>query len=93
MIQLLRSIDAQRAAALLEEAHALIGPGTRWGDESNFLTAVNSMPEELRKRVGDLERDLYSDLDDLHRLVFDYLSKHREEIDAPPDFWTESVKQ
>jgi hypothetical protein len=93
MIQLLRSIDADRAAAMLEEATALIGPGTRWGDEDDSAAAVKSMPEEIRRRVHDLEHAFYDELDSLHLLVFSYLSQHRDQIDAPPDFWTEATSQ
>ncbi len=89
MIQLLRLIEADRAAAILEEAIALVGPGTRWGDERSYRAAVETMSGEMWKKVRDVESALYSELDDLHRLVFSYLSKHRDKIDAPPDFWTE----
>jgi len=92
MIQLLRSIDADRAAAMLQEATALIGPGTRWGDEHSCAAALDSMPEEIRKSVRELECAFYNELDNLHLLVFGYLSKHRDEIDAPSDFWTEPNK-
>jgi len=91
MIELLRSIDAHRAAAILEEATALIGPGTRWADERGCAAAFESMPEELRKSVADLERAFYNELDNLHLLVFSYLSRYRHEIDAPADFWTEPI--
>jgi Domain of unknown function (DUF4375) len=92
MIRLLRSIDAHRAAAILEEATALIGPGTRWGDEKNYAAAINSMPQEIREKVHHLERTFYDELDDLHLLVFSYLSKHRDQIDVPSDFWAEPNK-
>jgi hypothetical protein len=93
MIQLLRSIEAHRAAATLEEAIALIGPGTRWGDECNSAAAIRSMPEEIRKGVSDLERAFYNELDNLHLFVFSYLSEHRDEIDAPSVFWTEPINK
>ncbi len=51
------------------------------------------MPEQIRKSVKDLERTLYNELDNLHRLVFIYLSKHRDEIDAASDLWTEPVNR
>jgi hypothetical protein len=93
MIRLLRSIEAHRAAAILKEASALIGPGTRWGDERSCVAAFKSMPEELRKSIRDLERAFYNELDNLHLLVLSYLSKHRDQIDAPSDFWTEATNK
>ena len=92
MIGVLRAIDAPRAAAILESAIAVAGPGTRWGDEPNYFTAVQSMPDDDKKRLKEFERSLYDELDNLHRQVFGYLSKHRDQIvDAPDDFWTESA--
>src|SRR5437870_1837428 len=91
MVAVLRSIDAHGAAAILESAIALAGPGTRWGDEPNFLTAINSMPDDVKEQLTRLERNFYNELDHLHRQVFRYVSKHRDQIDAPADFWTESA--
>jgi Domain of unknown function (DUF4375) len=93
MVGLLRTVGADRSATILEEAIALIGPGTPWAEETNCMTAVNSMPEEISKAVNDLEHALYNDLDHLHLLVFSYLSKHRDEIEAPSDFWTEPTNK
>ena len=92
MIDVLRSIDAQRAALILEDAVALAGPGTPWGDELNFVKARKSMPENVWSRLTELERDFYEGLDHLHGQVLQYLSKHRDAIDIPKDFWTESSK-
>ncbi len=72
---------------------ALAGPGTRWGAECNYLAALKLTPEEVRESVKDLERDLYNELDSLHHIVFRYLSKHRDQIDTPSDFWTELTIQ
>jgi hypothetical protein len=88
MVGVLRSIEAPRVVAILESAIALAGPGTRCGDEPDYFTADNSMPEDVKKRVHELERQLYDELDDLHLKVFRFLSKHRDQIDAPADFWT-----
>ncbi len=89
MAGILRSIGAHRAADILEAALVVAGPGTRWGDEPNFLTAINSMPADLRNHLTALERNLYDELDSLHLQVFRFLSKHRDQIDVPEDFWKE----
>jgi hypothetical protein len=93
MIAVLRKIEAQRAAAILESAMAIAGPGTRWGDEPNFLAAINAMPADVKDRLHQLERDLYDELDNLHLQVYRYLSEYRDQIDAPSDFWTEATIQ
>jgi hypothetical protein len=91
MASILRSIGADRAATIVETAIALAGPGTRWGDERNYLALIKTMPTETRDQLSKLESDFYDELDDLHRRVFQYLSQHRSEaeIEAPADFWTE----
>ena len=93
MVAVLHSIDAHRTATIVESALALAGPGTRWGDEPNSLTAINSMPDDVKSKLRKLEGDLYDELDNLHRQVFRFLSKHREQIEAPVDFWTEATTQ
>lgn len=93
MIEVLRSIDAHRAADILESAIAVAGSGTRWGDELNFLTAINSMPDDVKRQIRELERKLYDELDNLHLRLFRYLSKHRDQIEAPAEFWTEATIQ
>jgi hypothetical protein len=93
MLGILRSIDAPRVAAILESAIALVGPGTRWGDEPNYFIAIKSMPKDVEKRLRELERQLYDELDDLHLKVFRFLSKHRDQIEAPADFWTDKALQ
>ena len=93
MIAVLRSIDAPGAADILESAMALAGPGTPWGDEPNFLVAIKLIPADTRRQLSELERKLYDDLDNVHLLVFRYLSKHRDQIDAPEEFWKEATLQ
>lgn len=93
MVDVLRSIDAQQAGDILEAAMALVGPGTPWGDEPNFLIAIKSVPADVKHRIAELERKLHDDLDNVHLLVFRYLSKPRDQIGAPEDFWKEATLQ
>ena len=93
MVAVLYSIDAHRATTILESAIALAGPGTPWGDADNYLTAFNFMPADVKENLRKLERDLYDELDNLHLQVFRFLSKHRDQIEAPADFWTEATTQ
>jgi Domain of unknown function (DUF4375) len=88
MVDVLRSIDAPHAADILESAIALAGPGT--GDEPNYLIAVKSASDDVERQITNLERRLYDELDNLHLQVFRYLSKHRDQIEAPEVFWAEA---
>jgi hypothetical protein len=89
MVAVLRSIGAYRASTILESAIALAGPGTRWGDEADFRVTIKSMPSDLKNNLTKMERNFYDELDNLHLQVFRYLSAHRDQIDAPVDFWKE----
>lgn len=93
MIDVLRMIDAHQSADILASAVAVAGPGTKWGDEPNYMTAINSMPDDIKHQIADLEVRFYDELDGLHLRVFKYLSKHRDQIDAPEAFWTEASIQ
>lgn len=93
MIGVLRSIEAHQAADILESAIALAGPGTPWGDEPNYLVAIKTVPDDVERQISDLERKLYDESDNLHLRVFRYLSKHRDQIEAPEEFWTEASSQ
>jgi hypothetical protein len=93
MVQILSSIGADRAAAILESAIVLAGPSTRWGNAPNFLTALNSMPADVKRQLEELESNLYEETDNLYLQLFRYLSKHHDLIDAPADFWTEPTIQ
>jgi hypothetical protein len=93
MIDVLRSIDAHHAADIVRTAITVVGPGTRWGDEPNFLTAINSIPDEVRREVTELERKFYDESDNLHLQLFTYLSKHRDQFEAPEGFWNEATNQ
>jgi hypothetical protein len=91
MAATLRAIDADLVAHIVESAIDLIGPGTPWGDEPNYFAAMESTPEDVNERIRQLERQLYDELDDLHLKVFRYLSKHRDQIEAPADFWNDKA--
>ena len=93
MVDVLRSIDAQQAGDILESAMALVGPGTPWGDEPNFLIAIKSVPADVKHQIAELERRFYNDLDNVHLRLFRYLSENRDQIDAPDDFWKEATIQ
>jgi hypothetical protein len=83
MTDVLKVVGAPSAAAILEEALRLVGPGTQWENEFNSL----KLPEDLQSKLCALERKFYDELDDLHLQVFRYLSAHRDQLDVPEKFW------
>jgi Domain of unknown function (DUF4375) len=93
MVGVLRSFGASQAADVLASAIALAGPGTPLGDEPNYLVAIKAMPGEVRDQLRDLERRLFDCADDTHLQLFRYLSQHRDQIEAPNGFWTETTTQ
>ena len=93
MIDVLRSIDAPKAADIVEQARALAGPGTPWGDELDYSKAVKMAPADVTARLNALEDAFFDQSDDLHLRVFRYLSAHRDQIEAPAEFWTEATIQ
>jgi len=88
MIAVFHSIDAPRVAEVLETALALADSTPSRSNQSNFAAKV-----DRKESLAQLERELYGELDDLHLLVFRYLSKHRDQIDAPAEFWMETTSQ
>lgn len=91
MIAVLQAYGAIEAAEILGAATALAGPGTPLGDEPGFLNAVKTAPNEVKEQLNVLERKFYNDLDNMHLRLFQYLKKHRDEIQAPEGFWTETT--
>jgi hypothetical protein len=88
MIAVFRSFGAHRVAAILESAIALAGSVLPWAIQPKFVTTVG-----VKNSLAELDRELYGELDDLYLHVFRYPSKHRDQIDAPADFWTEATSQ
>jgi hypothetical protein len=93
MVDVLKAIGSPTTAAILEEALRLAGPGTRWGDEPNYLKAISSMPDDVKDQLRSLERRFFDESDDLHLQVFRYLSTHRGQLDVPEKFWEGAAVQ
>jgi hypothetical protein len=89
--EILRIVGADRVALVLERAIALAGPNIPWGDIAKRYPLLNHLPEDIKDKLFDLNKELYKELDDLNASLFRYLSKHRDELDAPADFWVEET--
>ena len=90
---ILRTVGADKAAAVVESAIALVGPNIPWQDHVKRYRAVEELSGKSKDKLHDLGRELYDELDNLNALLFRYLSRHREQLDAPADFWTEATTQ
>jgi len=90
MVGVLRSFGAPQAADVLASAIAIAGPGTRLGDEPSYLVALKAMSGDVRDRLSQLEDQLFDCADETHLQLYRYLSEHRDEIEAPDGFWTET---
>lgn len=93
MIEVLRTIDAQDAADILASAVALAGPGTVCGDAPNYVTTLEVTSGDIRDRLSELEMKFFDQSDDMHVRLYRYLARHRDQIEAPEDFWTEATIQ
>ena len=90
MREILKEIGAQRAFAILERAVELIGADVRQGD---YFTKLNALPDKSRDEFCALDIEFYHQLENLAYLLFRYLSKHRDQLDAPDEFWKEVAIQ
>ena len=90
---ILRTIGADQVASILKGAIAFAGPGIPWDDEIKRYPMLNALSEENKDKLSDLGGELYSQLDDLNALLFRYLSKHRDQLDTPEEFWLETTIQ
>jgi CHAD domain-containing protein len=90
MREILKAVGAQRTLAILQRAVELIGPNI---GKTDYLTALNALPTENRHKLDALEMEFYGQMEDLASLLFRYLSRHRDQLDAPDEFWKEVTIQ
>jgi Domain of unknown function (DUF4375) len=86
--EILRGVGANKVASVVERAIALAGPGIPWDDELRRYAMLNTLSHENKSTLSRMSHEFYEQLDDLNLMLFRYLSKHRDLIDAPKDFWT-----
>jgi hypothetical protein len=84
----LRRVGASKVTSIMERAIALAGPGVPWDDEIKRFTVLDTLSDENKNKLSQLDHEFYEQLDDLNLMLFRYLSKHRDQVDAPEDFWT-----
>jgi hypothetical protein len=93
MVGVLRSFGALGAAAIVEEAINLAGPGSIGFVERDYVKAIQSTPSDTRDKLASLARSFFDQSDDMHLRLYRYLATHRDQISAPTEFWTEASIQ
>jgi len=74
----LRSIGANRMAALAEEANSVFGPGGPPRDWETRRAQVRQFSDEVQERLDRLDSQFYEYPDDIRKLLQAYLEKAPE---------------
>jgi hypothetical protein len=89
----LKKVGAVELVPVLEEAIAVVGPGVPWGHEVKRHPIIVNLPKDKRKRLTDLDNKLFDYFDELDVLIFNFLRKHRDQVDVPEEFWKDVTIQ
>jgi hypothetical protein len=65
-----------------------LAPVFPWDDELKRYIMLNTLSHENKSQLSQMSHEFYDQLDDLNLMLFRYLLKHRDQLDAPKDFWT-----
>jgi hypothetical protein len=90
VVEALRAIGAHQAVVIVEKAIFLVGPDVPWDDDVKRWSIRQGLQQQIRKHLFDLDGQFNAYIDGLPVLLFHYLSNHREQVDAPAEFWTEA---
>jgi hypothetical protein len=93
MREILQTIGANHAASIFERAVAVVEPGMSWAELFSRASTLDASSEENKTKLYDLDREFSKHLDDLNRSLFQYLSKHRDQLNAPEEFWAEATNR
>jgi hypothetical protein len=89
--KILRTVEANKVASVLDRAIELAGPNIPWDDELRRCAMLKALSDDSKSKLFHMSDELYEQLDDLNSLLFRYLSKHRDQLDAPEEFWAEEA--
>jgi hypothetical protein len=89
LVSSLRAIGFAEGASIAQEAVSQVDSGVVWEDEEDRTSKVYRLSNDVRNRLWDLGGRFNPLLDEMMKRLFEYLSRHRSEVDAPADFWTE----
>lgn len=86
VVEQLRKIGQPNAAAIVERALSLVAAHA----SGPKFVPISSLPVAVQDQLTRCERDFCASLDAVNAALYDYVSRRRDEIDAPEGFWTEA---
>ncbi len=89
----LKAIGAHQLLPVVEAAIAAVGKDIPWDDEMKRHRIIFGLSKSIRERLFELDSQFNNRIEELEVLLYFYLSKHRDEIEAPEEFWTEATLQ
>lgn len=89
----LHEIGAEEIRAIVEAAISTVEVNIPWDDEMERQRATLDLPQEVRRRLADLDSQFNRRIDDLPVLLYHYLLKHRNQFKAPTGFWEGATTQ
>lgn len=87
IIYALQAIGADATAAVVNDAIAAVGSDLPWLDDDARRSRLAAVSPAARQQLEALDQAFYRYPNDLTRLLYQYVSKHRHEIGAPEDFY------
>ncbi len=85
-VEALEAIGADATAALARRALSLAGQAILWRDDTVRRAGMDRLSVEAKDKLSELDQAYYACPDDLTLLLYRYVSIHKGEIGAPPDF-------
>src|SRR5215510_2308377 len=85
--QALQAIGATSTAAIVNDAIAAVGRTLPWYNDEARREELTALPDAVKDELHIHTQAFFRYPNDLTTLLYRYLSKHRDEIGAPADFW------
>ena len=84
--QALQAIGATSTAAIVNDAIAAVGRTLPWRDDEARRERLEALSDAVKDELHILTQAFFRYPNDLTTLLYQYVSKHRDEIGAPADF-------
>src|SRR5262249_26412833 len=84
--QALQAIGATSTAAIVNDAVAAVGRTLPWRDDEARREQLTALPDAVKDELHINTQAFFRRPNDLITLLYQYVSKHRDEISAPADF-------
>jgi hypothetical protein len=89
----LKAIGARQLVPILEAAISSVGPDVPWNDDEARHRIIYNLPKPVRDCLHNLDRQFNAHIDGLNELLYYYLLKHRDQVEAPAEFWEGATVQ